>query len=107
MAGRDYKLIEIGVDVDGHESGECGGFFRDDDRRVRHQFVAPAFAPPRHARGKIDGGVSLLPGLTPQRDGGVFVLWAIGAEGEGIGHWSPRVMPGLDPGIHPLRMTLT
>ena len=60
------------------------GLFGDDDRGVRHQLVAPAFAPPGHARVEIDRGIGELPGLEPQRDRGVLVLGAIGAKRETV-----------------------
>ena len=63
----------------------------DDDRGIRHQFVAPALAPPRHARGEIDRGIGLLPGRRHSVDRRVFVLGAIGTEMEGGAHASKLV----------------
>src|SRR5579872_555251 len=90
MAGGYDKLVEIGVGVDRDESDELAYFFGDDDRGLRHQLLAPALTPPRHARGEIDFRIGFEPSLTPQRDCGVFVVVAIGAEGEG----QSRRVPG-------------
>ena len=78
----------------------------DHDRRIRHQFVAPACSPPIDARGEIDRRIGLLPGALPQVDGCVFVFGAIGAQAEWGCH-AHTVMPGLDPGIQPLRKSLS
>ena len=78
--GRDHELVEIAFGVDGDEPDQFSGLFRDDDRCIRHQLISPARAPPRHARGEIDRRIGLLPGLQPQRDGGIFVVGAIGTQ---------------------------
>ncbi len=106
VTGADHQLVEIAFAIDGHKSDQRAGLIGDDDRRIRHQIVAPALAPPRYARGEIDSGIGLLPGLLPQRDRGVLVVGAIGAKMKGGAHPGNAVMPGPDPGIHMLGKSL-
>ncbi len=54
MRGADHELVEVTFEIDRHKSDQRTGLFRNNDRRIRHQFVAPALAPPWHARGEID-----------------------------------------------------
>ncbi len=100
VIGADHQLVEIIFAIDRHKSEQCAGLFRDDDRRLRHQIVAPALAPPRYAGREIDSGIGLLPSLLPQGDRGVFILRAIGAKVKGGAHRGNAVMAGPDPGIH-------
>ena len=94
VIGRDHQLVEIACRIDGDESDQRARLFGDDDGGIRHQLVAPAFAPPVDARVEIDRWIGLLPGLEPQRDGGVFVVGAIGAKLKG-GLISVADCPGM------------
>src|SRR3954454_5609984 len=76
----NHQLVEITFSVNSDKPNQCARLFSNNDLRSRHQLVAPALAPPCHARGEIDSGIGLLPGLLPQRDRRVFVLGAIGAK---------------------------
>src|SRR5258705_11733212 len=87
MGGADHELVEITFEVDRHKSDQRIGLFCNNDRRVRRQFVAPALAPPWHARGEVDGRIGLLPAALPQRDRGVLVLAPIGAQVKRRGHY--------------------
>src|SRR6476620_12680443 len=87
MSGADHELIEITFEIDRHKSDQRIGLFCDNDRRIRHQFLAPALAPPRHACGEIDFWISLLPGSLPQRDRGVFVLAPVRTQVKRRGHY--------------------
>src|SRR5258707_5257272 len=80
MFRADHKLIKVAFFVDGDEADQRARLLRDHDRGIRHQFAAPALAPPGHARGEINFGIGLLPGPLPQCDYRVFVLGAIGTE---------------------------
>ena len=82
MVGIDHELVEIAVAVDGDEAGQRAILFRDHDRGLRHQLVAPALAPPLHPRGEIDLRIGLLPGAMPEVDRRRFVGGHVGAEVE-------------------------
>src|SRR5438105_13777659 len=103
MIGRDHQLVEVAFAIDGYEAAQCTGLFGDSDRRIRHEFVAPALAPPCHPRCELDVRIGLLPGVLPQRDRRVFVLSPLRAEAKNVSHPSTIVMPGPDPAIHLLR----
>ena len=99
VIGADHELVEIARCIDGHEPDQRVRLFGDDDRGIRHQLAAPALAPPRHARGEIDRGIGLLPGLPPQLDRGVFVLGAIGARSVKSGRPLPFRQLQLDAAV--------
>src|ERR1700760_1314725 len=84
----DHELVEVTRGIDGDEAGEFIADLCDDDCGIRHQLMTPALTPPSHARGEVDRWIGLLPGALPQRDGGVFVIDAIRAQGERCRHRS-------------------
>ena len=86
VIGSDHELVEVARGIDGHKSDQGIFLFGEQDAGVRHQFMAPALTPPADPRGKIDGGIGLLPGFQPQGDRRVFILGAIGAKLEGEAH---------------------
>ena len=74
MLGRDHDLVEIhGLGIDGDEAHHGAADFRDRDLRDRHQFLAPALAPPGDARVEIEMRIVLRPGAPPQLDRRVLV----------------------------------
>jgi hypothetical protein len=80
---RHHDLIEIaGLGIDRHETDHALVQFRDADGRRRYQFMAPARAPPVHARREIQVRIVLLPGPPPQFDRSIFVCRQIGAQHE-------------------------
>src|SRR5665213_1403959 len=81
MLGRDHDLVDIfRLEIDGDEADQRAVRFRQHDARRRHQFLAPAFAPPVDARVKVDFWVVLRPGPPPQLDRRVLVSGAVGPQ---------------------------
>jgi hypothetical protein len=95
MLRGDNQLIKVVSGVDRDKSGQNAGLLGDNDGGIRHQLVAPALAPPRHACGKVNPWIGLLPGSLPQLNRCVLVLGTVGTQVKGSAHVSKAMMNGL------------
>src|SRR5450755_2351973 len=98
MIRRDHELVEVAAIIDGDKARDGVRLLGDNDLGLRHQFVAPALAPPIHTLREIDRGIGELPGALPQRDRGVLVRGLIGAKVKATAH-ACAVVAAFAPGV--------
>ena len=89
MLGRDHDLVEVfRFRIDGDEADQRAVDLGQHDMGDRDQLLAPALAPPRHARIEIDMRKVMRPGAPPQLDRRLFIGGGVGAQGDVVGHVS-------------------